>query len=111
MTNVKHRHTQPTERLHIEQAVAMGRSLDWIIEHLGATPVQVDETLRYLDKINAEDDHERPTEPTPPPPTGHGTHNGYNRHRKAHEAACRPCLKAESEYSFQRRLARRRKAA
>jgi hypothetical protein len=42
-------------RTRIEQAIAAGRSLDWITETLGVTTVDVDDTLRYLDAVNAED--------------------------------------------------------
>lgn len=51
-------------RTRIEQAIAFGRSLDWILEHLDVTPQDVDEALQWLDECNAE-----PDEPPYVPPT------------------------------------------
>lgn len=45
----------PWRRLRaIEQAVAFGRSLDWMLENLHVDPSDVDAVLERMDRINAE---------------------------------------------------------
>jgi hypothetical protein len=53
-----------TARVQVEQAVAFGRSLDWIIDHLGVEPAFVDDVLRGMEEAAAEDDDPEPA-PTP----------------------------------------------
>lgn len=52
----KPRETITPKKTQIEQAIAFGRSLDWIVDHLHVEPADVDERLRYLDKVIRERD-------------------------------------------------------
>jgi len=77
-------------RLQIEYAIARGRTLDWMVENLGATAKQIDDTVRYLDRLNAEKDCQiRPRSRVPRKP--HGTSAAYRRHMRRGETPCDEC--------------------
>lgn len=42
-------------RAQIEQAIAYGRSFDWILTHLDATTRDLDDALRHMDEAVADD--------------------------------------------------------
>ena len=68
----------------VEQAIAFGRTPDWMIEHLDATDPEIDEAMRWIDACHEEDERGLPPVPC-------GTVPGYNRHRLLGEPACLRC--------------------
>jgi hypothetical protein len=86
-------------RVEVEQAIAYGRTPDWMAEHLGATDQEIDAALRWLDACNDEDEQGRAPIPC-------GSHAAYNRHKAKGEPVCSRCRYAEAEYQAERNRAR-----
>jgi hypothetical protein len=106
----------PTLVTRVEQAIAFGRSFDWISEHLGATDRQIDKALANLDEAALHDDHaaELIDRGFTVGSSGrlvipHGTHAAYNRHRAQRDAPCAPCVEAHRLWDRERKAAARRK--
>lgn len=46
----------PSLQVRIEQAIAFGHSPDWMLEHLGATDLDIDQAMRRIDLCHAQKD-------------------------------------------------------
>jgi len=90
--------TPSGDALRVDQAIAFGRSPDWMVEKLGVTQEFIASRHRYLDKANRHVDHD-------PPPRlskhGHrlapcGTKGARDRHR-ANGETCEECTPAPQD--------------
>lgn len=97
-------------RDRVEQAIAMGRSIDWIYDVLGAEPRFVDQVLNGMDIASRQADNARSLTVEPKRDrrgkfiAPHGTHTVYNRHKAAGEDPCDACRDAEQHYQAKRYL-------
>lgn len=85
----------------IEQAIAFGRSLDWMLENLHVDPSDVDAVLARMDRINKERHHRGPSKPrlpmSAPGVIRHGTAAGYRAHLRQAAPLCDACRDAEAD--------------
>lgn len=77
-------------QVKVEQAIAMGRSVQWMTRHYGVTRFDVAWVRAYLDEINVET--QEPRQRT------HGTYGGYRQHNRNKTPPCADCRAAYAQY-------------
>lgn len=90
----------------VEQAVARGETLEWIVTHLDVTPRYVARVRRGMDEAVAEEDRPGGGRGPGRNVTPCGTYAAYQRHVRRHEPIDQECRDAKRLDSRQRRARR-----
>jgi hypothetical protein len=103
-----------SQRIHIEQAIAFGRSVDWMTQHLGATDTDIDQAIRHMDAAVSEDNAVELIDRgvifstvTGKLVSPHGTRAAYHRHKAYGETPCELCIAAVRDYDRRRKAEER----